>query len=569
MITMSAAQLERHGSLMLDPGTAAAIPGWPAPRPTVYRARALLVPGDLLSQPAFRIAADGALARVGMRLIVPGPDDGDGALDQAVRPDFLAKIHRLAVLGPAVPEKGRAAVPAVIDAWVALQALRASAVAREYDALDELAVLGIGLDHLLVGSAITGSPASEGGGIDGSPASEGGGITGPGSTDSYMFGTDARTPVAVCLPAPERTPAGECPSAFGRRPVIAVLDTGARAHPWLGIHVNPSGLADPADKYLAAPDGFVQVDQLLQTAICSPSAQAAAAGDRPRQLVRYPWDTPVTADPLMGELDSDTGHGTFIAGLVRQIAPDATVLAVRIMHSDGIVYESDLTCALSLLAARVAIAATTGDMEGMVDVVSLSLGYFSESQLDVAYSSALWQVIVQLLGMGVVVACAAGNFATSRRFYPAAFAARPGPADNVPILSVGARNPDRSQALFSNAGSWVTAWAPGAAVVSTFPTDINGSRMPEIIAETHGENHMAPGPTPPRGRESLDPDDYASGWAVWSGTSFSAPLIAAHIGQALLDGAANSATGLRLDVPGAQAAADRVLMALNSLGWPG
>jgi hypothetical protein len=61
MITMSAAQLERHGALMLDPGTAAAIPGWPAPRPTVYRARALLVPGDLLSQPTFRIAADGAL----------------------------------------------------------------------------------------------------------------------------------------------------------------------------------------------------------------------------------------------------------------------------------------------------------------------------------------------------------------------------------------------------------------------------------------------------------------------------------------------------------------------------
>ena len=41
-----------------------------------------------------------------------------------------------------------------------------------------------------------------------------------------------------------------------------------------------------------------------------------------------------------------TGHGSFIAGLIRQVVPDATVLSIRIMHGDGIVYEGDLLYAL-------------------------------------------------------------------------------------------------------------------------------------------------------------------------------------------------------------------------------
>ena len=39
---------------------------------------------------------------------------------------------------------------------------------------------------------------------------------------------------------------------------------------------------------------------------------------------------------------------------------------------------------------------------------------------------------------------------------------------------------------------------------------------------------MPPGMPLPGEREALDPDDYSGGFAVWSGTSFSAPLLAAH-----------------------------------------
>jgi hypothetical protein len=245
---------------------------------------------------------------------------------------------------------------------------------------------------------------------------------------------------------------------------------------------------------------------------------------------------------------------------MRQAAPDARVLSIRIMHSDDVVYEGDLICALALLADRIA-AAEAGSMAEMVDVVSLSLGYFDESTADVAYSCGLWQIIRLLLDMGVAVVTAAGNYSTRRRFYPAAFSLQP---SSVPVISVGALNPNGSKALFSDGGRWVRAWAAGAAVVSTYPDDVNGSLTPQVRVGAHPG-----GPSPESGRpddrEALDPDDFRGGFATWSGTSFAAPLIAAHIAARLLD----QASVLSMDQPGGQAAADRTLAALASLGWPG
>src|SRR6266851_4070213 len=71
------ALLQRHSARVLHPADAAAVPGWPAPRSTVYRARTLMVPGDLLQEPTFAVM-NRALARVGMRMIPPEPD-GDTA----------------------------------------------------------------------------------------------------------------------------------------------------------------------------------------------------------------------------------------------------------------------------------------------------------------------------------------------------------------------------------------------------------------------------------------------------------------------------------------------------------
>jgi subtilisin family serine protease len=548
------ALLERHGARVLHPPGAVTVSGWPEPQSTIYRARTLLIPGDLVMESSGAI--NQALAIVGMR-ITPRTEDTAGIAESG-RDDARAGRPQVVTLVPAAPPDGEAARPVVIDAWVALQALRAAATAQTVP-LDVSAVARIGLEHLLVGSAITGSPISEGGGVTGSPISEGGGVTGPGCTDSYLYnGGDARTPVDICLAAPPRLAAAECDSRYGRRPVVAVLDTGARVHPWLDVHKDRPG------EYQAQPGGFVAVDPAMQEAIYLAGKIAESAGDRPRRLIRHPWDVPVTPNSLVGELDTHTGHGTFIAGIVRQIAADAKVLAVRIMHPDGIVYEGDLLLALSLLADRVA----AGDPAELVDVLVLSLGYFSETEADAAYSFALWSVLSELLALGVTVVTAAGNYATSRKFYPAAFSDEPVAAGRAPLISVGALNPDGSKAVFSDGGRWIDAWATGAAMVSTFPTDINGSREPELSLAGYPAGPDPAGPPLPPRREALDPDDYASGFAVWSGTSFAAPLLAAVVAAELARGA-EADPGLRLDQPGGPAAVARARHTLAALGWPG
>src|SRR5262249_3960757 len=115
---------------------------------------------------------------------------------------------------------------------------------------------------------------------------------------------------------------------------------------------------------------------------------------------------------------------------------------------------------------------------------------------------------------GVLVVAAAGNHASTRPFYPAAFAG---------VLAVGALNPNGTKALFSNDGSNVHWWATGAGVVSTYPSDVRGSFTSTVR-----------GPRLPRA--TLNPDDFDSGFAVWDGTSFGAPLIAAHLANELLAG---------------------------------
>jgi hypothetical protein len=545
----SAEVLQRHGARILDPSCAAVVyesrgPGSAGhrartPRPTAYRARTLLIDANLTGNSDVVAAINDVLADVGMNIVVP--EDNRQFRSRAA--EDLRRLPRPAVLVPSAPEPGKLALPVVVDAWTALQALRAAAGTAQDDAVLGWDVVGkIRLEHLLVGWPIIGEPSS-----GGHP------LTGPGAGESYVYsGGDTRAPVAVCLDAPIRRSLEDCGS---RRPVVAVLDTGVRAHPWLDVE------PDPVLRYRTVPDGFVTVDEAMQVAIYLEELSAASLGDQPRQLIRDPWDTPVTGNPLIGELDEASGHGSFIDGIVRQVAPDAKVLAVRIMHSDDVVYEGDLINALTLLADRVAFA-QAGHMEDMVDVVSLSLGYFDESPADVLYSSGLWLVIEKLLSLGVAVFASAGNSATSQMCFPAAFAVSPVPGP-IRLISVGALNPNGTKALFSNDGQWVRAWADGAAVVSSFPVDINGACMPEVRVPAR--------PRPGKrsvDRSALDPDDFRGGFATWSGTSFSAPLLAAYLAAQLLKNASDG-SGAALDQPGKDEARQRTMDALTAMGWQG
>jgi len=251
--------------------------------------------------------------------------------------------------------------------------------------------------------------------------------------------------------------------------------------------------------------------------------------------------TGVVEHPLEGVLDPYSGHGTFIAGLVHQTCPDADILSVRVMPSEGTVPEHVLLEALNLLVCRQMEAQRDGRTEDIIDVLCLSLGYYHEQLGDDSLDPLLWEPIRALGECGVLVVASAGNDATSRPMYPAAFTPYEGglvgePSNScVPVLSVGALNPNGTIALFSNAGTWVVCNQPGAALVSTLPK-FNASAQ------------AAYGFLSPDGRrESVDPDNFDSGFGVWSGTSFAAPILAGKLAATLVSGSFGSTDDIRAD----------------------
>jgi subtilisin family serine protease len=499
--------LNRHGSRVLDPATAVRLPDQRQIRPTVYVAARLLLRGFDVSGGAVPAALQRAARNAGLEARVYPPDaelaaeaKRSGVAELAAR-TLVARIDLLPLSkGPAVPP----------DAWQVLQNYRADPEVSVEDArnlsLDHLttATADIGGVPLWGGAGIEGVPLWGGAGVDGVPLWGGAGITGP-SRDFGLPGRGARMPVAWQGRKPERHERQELPS---RRPVVAILDTGVGKHPWLDW---PVVWRHP--KIGTLPIGLVD-------------------------LSTDPEITGQVDDPLEGTLDPDAGHGTFIAGLIHQKCPDAKIISVRVMHGDGAVAEGDILEALNRLLLRHAAALKHNDKKGVVDVISLSLGYYHEQPVDEAFDSLLLTPLEELGKLGVIVVASAGNDATSRHFYPAGFAPHaqsklPVARDAVPVVSVGARNPDdKSVALFSNQADWVVCYRRGAAVVSTMPVTFNGSLQPVARMEIGGQV-----------RSTLDPDDFSCGFGTWSGTSFSAPVLAGEIAEDLLSqGSLNTLT---------------------------
>jgi Subtilase family len=285
-------------------------------------------------------------------------------------------------------------------------------------------------------------------------------------------GDHGRVPVSVRVGAPPRRPAG------GRRPVVAILDTDVAAHEWWD--------GDRAD------DRFC--------------VDARERGWNPGPRLPNPADAKPASPTELGEQE---GHGTFTAGLVRQIAPDAQVLAVHTIADDGVVQGDHVLNALEWVRGQL--------REG--DVVCLPFGFHPMLPADRRYLDWLAVVLGRLANAGVTVAAAAGNDGEDDPVYPAAFAASTGTPEQFRIRSVGAVNvrDDGTRAYYSNGGNWVTRWEVGTSLVSTFPA-INAVGAAEFDL-----------PAKNRPRRSADPDDFSGGFARWSGTSFAAAIHAARI----------------------------------------
>jgi subtilisin family serine protease len=227
----------------------------------------------------------------------------------------------------------------------------------------------------------------------------------------------------------------------------------------------------------------------------------------------------------------------------------------RVMAGDGVAYESDLLAALTKLVDQVTAAQAPGGNPGdMIDILSLSMGYYIEDAQDVAETADFTRLINQLTDLGVLVVAAAGNNATTRPFYPAALAADPPPDGGQAVLSVGALNPNGTKAFFSNQAPWVHAWATGAGVVSAFPK-LRGSMGPSsVIRELD--------------RESMDPDDFTGGFALWHGTSFAGPHAAATLANKLVGHAEADPERLRMGDVSRAAMRERARLAVEACTPP-
>jgi len=204
-------------------------------------------------------------------------------------------------------------------------------------------------------------------------------------------------------------------------------------------------------------------------------------------------------------LDFAAGHGTFAAGIVRLVDPDAQIRVYRALDSDGFATESDVACAM-IRAAR----------DG-AHVLNLSNGMHTvDNEPSVAFQIAL--EVIGESNVAPVVVASAGNYGTPDPVWPAAFASVPGFNDWV--ISVAALTKDLQEADWSSHGDWVTCSCVGEGIVSTF---VPGNEDPEF--SRHHPQYPAPDHYPLPGQFDV--------WAVWSGTSFAAPQIAGAISRTM------------------------------------
>ncbi len=189
-----------------------------------------------------------------------------------------------------------------------------------------------------------------------------------------------------------------------------------------------------------------------------------------------PGDTGDTIDnDGDGLVDEMTGHGTFVAGLVALVAPEAWILPIRVLDSDG---NGDMW----VLARGLFYAIDHG-----VEVINVSItSTYNSEAIEVA--------LVEAGAVGIVVVAAAGN---CDRAEPRTF-----PAMRSEAIGVAATDAGDVKGVFSNFSDRLALSAPGVT-----------TRLGDI-------------PNPNGAIVSLLP---GGGYAIWEGTSMAAPIVSGAV----------------------------------------
>jgi subtilisin family serine protease len=200
----------------------------------------------------------------------------------------------------------------------------------------------------------------------------------------------------------------------------------------------------------------------------------------------HPWLYGVSGEPddrpwTDGKIPVYAGHGTFVAGVIRCMAPEADINVANVFNIAGSALETAFVPRLNEA------------LEYGAGIIHLTISTLTRKNLPLQTVGAWIQTLDQ--DSGVVCVVAAGNDSTSSPSWPAAFPT---------MVSVGALAGDwRSRASFSNYGSWVDVYAPGRDLINAY-------------ADGTYECEWAPY----KGQERK-----FYGMAKWSGTSFSTPIV--------------------------------------------
>ena len=143
-----------------------------------------------------------------------------------------------------------------------------------------------------------------------------------------------------------------------------------------------------------------------------------------------------------GQIDESHGHGTFVSGLIAQIAPDAKILPIRVLEADGIGEMYSVIDGIDEAVARGA------------DVINISFGTSRDDK-------ALKDAIERAQKAGVVIVASAGNNGSDAKQYPAAY---------KKVVAVAAYDPALDGvAPWGSYGDWIDVSAPGVSINSSVP----------------------------------------------------------------------------------------------------
>jgi subtilisin family serine protease len=225
--------------------------------------------------------------------------------------------------------------------------------------------------------------------------------------------------------------------------VVAIIDTGADFnHPVLQPALIPgfdfftntvtttSELADLDPETAAILDQSTSaILEQEDVVIVNQSTSAILEQDAANQL-----------DP--GRLPAAFGHGTMVAGLVRLVAPTATIMPLKAFRPDG-------TSTTFEILRAIYYATDNG-----ADVINMSFSLATAN-------SELKRAIDYATSRGVVAVASAGNTGNRVVVYPAAW---------PNVIGVASTTAQDTRSSFSNYGAdLVTLAAPGEALLTTYP----------------------------------------------------------------------------------------------------